>query len=155
MTNAPTITATGTHHGTHRAVVPAAITSVAASVALTAFGVRGVAGEPYQWGEFFIVVGIIALGAAVVFGWLVPHGLRAAAPGRIGLTLSLLGLLFVPLYIGLPPVLGTGGILLGLAGHHAGRRSRTSTAAIVVGVLAVLAHVGIYLGDWLNTSGTI
>ena len=156
MTTAPPITATTTHDRTHRAVVPAAITSVAASVALTALGVRGdTAGEPYQWGEFFIVGGLTVVGAAIVFGWFVPRGLRADTSARLALTLSALALLLVPLYIGLPPVLATGGILLGLAGRHASQHSRTRTAAIVLGVLAVLAHVAVYVGDWLHTSGAI
>ena len=45
--------------------------------------------------EFLVVCAIIAVAAAVVFGWVVPRGLQRQAAGATALTLSILGLLAV------------------------------------------------------------
>ena len=42
--------------------------------------------------EFLVVCAIIAVAAAVVFGWVVPRGLQREAAGATALTLSILGL---------------------------------------------------------------
>ena len=62
---------------------------------------------------------------------------------------SLLAVLSIPtLFVGLPSVLGGGGIALGLLGRD-GERKRLAITAVVVGALVVLFSAGVYafLGD--------
>jgi hypothetical protein len=116
---------------------------------LDAIGVYGDGSTSADHGtrEFVIVVGIIALAALIVFGWLVPRLARREALGVPALTLSVLGLLSVlAFWSGLPPTLAAGGALLGWAGRDGADR-RLCRAAIGVGVLAVAADLAAYLLD--------
>ena len=72
------------------------------------------------------------------------------------MVLSLLALLLVvpAFWTGLPPVLAAGGIVLGLAGRTAAR-SGLPIAATVVGLLAIVGDVAIYIADWMNTNGVL
>ena len=139
--------------------VPALAATVGA-VALNAFGIWA-DGTPSDGNEalvtFLVVDVVIAVGAAVVFGWIVPRGLRRLeSSGRAGagaLVLSALALLLVAVFwTGLPPVLAVGGIVLGLAGRGA-ERGGLATAGAAVGLLAVLADVAVYISDWMSTNG--
>jgi hypothetical protein len=136
--------------------------SVVFAVALNALGVfaDGTEGADHSTSEFLVVCGFIVVAAALVFGRVVPRGLKKiAATGQAGvaaLVLSVLALLVIvpAFWSGLPPVLAAGGIVLGLAGRGA-RRSGLATAATAVGLLAVLADVAIYAMDWMSTNGVI
>jgi hypothetical protein len=51
-------------------------------------------------------------------------------------------------------VLAAGGIVLGLAGRGA-TRGGLAIAATVIGLLAVVAEVAIYVMDWMSTNGVL
>ena len=139
-----------------RAALPtAAIVTILGSAVLVAFGIwgDGSSTEDSQARVFLVVCGFIAVAAAVVFGWLVPRGLRKDAAPALALTLSILGLVTVlAFWAGVTPVLAVGGMLLGWAGRRA---SGTCRAAVAVGGLALVADVGIYVMDWMSTNGVI
>jgi len=138
----------------------AAVASVIGAIGLNAFGIwgDGTGGEDDRLFSFLLGCGFVAAGAALVFGLIVPRGLRRlAATGRAGvsaLVVSILALLLVPMFFwsGLPPVLAAGGIVLGLAGRGAAR-SAIATAATAVGLLALVADVALFVVDWLATNG--
>jgi hypothetical protein len=61
-------------------------------------------------------------------------------------------LLLVPAFwSGLPAVLGSGGLVLGLAARRT-RRSGVATAAVAIGALAMIGYVAIYVLDWMATN---
>ncbi len=142
---------------------PAAIGSIVGAVALNALGILGDGtagddGNPLV--GFLVVCGFIGVAAALVFGWVVPRGINKVATsgvsGVAGLVLSVLALVFVAVFwSGLPPVLAAGGIVLGLAGRDAHRGAGVANAAIVVGILALIADFSIYALDWLSTNGVL
>jgi hypothetical protein len=134
---------------TQRAVAPVAIGSIALATVLAAVGTWA-GGDEQGTKEFLVVCAIIAVAAAVVFGWLVPRGLQREAAGVTALTLSILALLTVAAFwSGLTPILAGGGALLGWAGRDADRGRGMSRAAIVIGALALAAYLVIYASDSL------
>ena len=81
--------------------------------------------------------------AAFLFGSVIPntkrHPERADRAARQGIVCSVLGLVTLPaIFLGFPVVLGGAGIALGLLGRD-GRHRALATAAIVIGVLPVVA----------------
>ena len=75
-----------------RVIAPVAIAAIAIATTLAAVGTS--AGREEQGSrEFLVVCAVIAVAAAVVFGWVVPRGLQREAAGATALTLSILGLL--------------------------------------------------------------
>ncbi len=128
-----------------RLLVPAAL-AAAIAAALAAWGTFGES-DPDS-AEYLIVVGIIAVATAVVFGWVVPRGFRSKASGRTALALAVLGVLTIAVFwSGLTPVLAVGGIVLGWAGRKARRGAGLSRAAIAVGLLALALDVAVYVQD--------
>ena len=137
-----------------RAVGPIAVAAIALAVVIAAVGtyVDNADGE-HGTGEFLAVCAIIAVGAAVVFGWIVPKLLDRASQGTPALVLAVLGLLFVAVFwTGLPPILAAGGGLLAWAGRDAPRGAGLCRAALVIAVLAVIADVAVLT---LDTTGSI
>ena len=136
--------------------------AIMGAVALNAFGIWGdgtPGGEDDPWLSFLIADGFIAIGAALVFGLIVPRALRRLErTGRAGagaLILSVLALVLVLVFwSGLPPVLAAGGIVLGLAGRGAAR-SGLATSGLAVGLLALVADVAIYVTDWMSTNSVV
>jgi hypothetical protein len=101
--------------------------------------------NPEYW-ELILVFGLVAAATAIVFGVLVPRALREADSGMTAIVLSTLGLLAVAVFwSGLPPVLAAGGIVLGSAGWNAPSGAALSRAAVLVGVLAIIADLVIYI----------
>ena len=102
----------------------------------------------------FLVTSALALAvAAAIFGHVIPRTKAKPAASTLaakrGTLCSLLAVLSIPtLFVGLPFVLGGGGIALGLLGRD-GERKRLAIAAVVVGTLVVLFSAGVYafLGD--------
>lgn len=102
----------------------------------------------------FLVTSALALAlAAAIFGHVIPRTKANPAvstlAARRGMVSSLLAVLSIPtLFVGLPFVLGGGGIALGLLGRD-GDRKRLAITAVVVGALVVLFSAGVYafLGD--------
>ena len=133
-----------------RALGPVAVAAVAVATAFAALGTFGDSGGDNGAKDFLIVLAIVAVGGAVVFGWIVPRGLGREAAGASALVLSVVGLLTVAVFwTGLPPILAAGGILLGWAGRKADRGRMLCRAAILIGTIALAADVAIVLGDWL------
>jgi len=132
-----------------RSIAPVAIGSIALATVLAAVGTWG-GGDEQGTKEFLIVCAVIAVAAAVVFGWVVPRGLQREAAGATALTLSILGLLTVAAFwSGLTPILASGGALLGWAGRDAERGRGMCRAAIGIGALALTAYLVIYATDQL------
>lgn len=130
-----------------RATAPVAIGAIAIATVLAAVGTWG-GGDEHGTREFLIVCAIIAVAAAVVFGWIVPRGLQREAAGAAALTLSILGLVSIAAFwSGLPPILAAGGALLGWTGRNAERGRGFCRGALVIGVLALVADVAVYIAD--------
>lgn len=130
------------HAGPRRAIVPVGVGAFAAAAFWTAMGA-------HDTREVVIVVGMCAVVAAGVFGFVLPRAMRAqSAPGR-ALTLSIIGLaLIVPAFwAGLPMVLGAAGALLGYAGRNATTGAKGSVTALVIGLLAVAGYWAAYVTD--------
>lgn len=144
-----------------RALRPLAAMTTIAVVALSAFGIwaDGTPGghDESNTTEFLVTCALGVLTAGLVFGWLVPRGLRRPNSAATALTMSAIGaLLVVPVFwSGVPLVLGVGGALLGWAGRDAARGTGKSQAAVILGVLTVVAVLAIYVLDWMSTNGVI
>lgn len=133
-----------------RALGPVAIAAIAAAAGFAAIGTFAEASDS-DMKDFVAVLVIIAIGAAVVFGFVVPRGLGREAAGVSALVLSVLGLLLVAVFwSGLPPILAAGGILLGWAGWDSPRGRGLCRAAVVIGTIALAADVAIVVADWLS-----
>ena len=132
-----------------RKMAPVAIGAIALATALAATGTWGdTSGDTHGTREFLIVCAIIAVAAAVVFGWVVPRGLQREAAGAAALTLSILGLITVAAFwSGLPPILAAGGALLGWASRNAERGRGLCRAALVIGALALVADLAVFVFD--------
>jgi hypothetical protein len=124
------------------ASVPIALAAAALAAALAAWGTFG--DEDHGWGEYVVVLAIIAVAALAVFGWAVPRWAGSPAAGRTALVLSVLGVLSIAAFwSGLPPVLAAGGAVLGWAA-----RDRTAgRVAIALGALVLLADLVVYVAD--------
>ena len=132
-----------------QAIAPVAIGSIALATVLAAVGTYGSGGEQGTR-EFLIVCAVIAVAAAVVFGFVVPRGLHREAAGVTALTLSILGFLAVAAFwSGLTPILAGGGVLLGWAGRYADRGRGMCRTAIGIGALSLVGYLAIYASDQL------
>jgi hypothetical protein len=130
-----------------RVVGPVALAAIALAVVLAAIGTYADRSDSdhHATREFLVVCAIIAIGAAVVFGWIVPKMLGRASTGSPALVLAGLGLVSVVVFwTGLPPILAAGGGLLGWAGRDAARGAGRSRAAVI-------ADVAILVGDTTDT----
>jgi hypothetical protein len=103
-------------------------------------------GEADTSGPMLMVLAAIALVTAfVVFAVLMPWAIRGQRIGVVALTLSAVGFLLAPgFWTCVPPIVAAGGALLGWAGIDAPKGRRLSLAAVVVGVLGVMANVYSY-----------
>lgn len=134
----------------------ALLTIVGASAVI----VYGAYGDPEPKADQQAAVPFLILAAmlvaALIFGWLLPKAAssrkESASEARINrwaMTLSVIGLLLVPVafWSGLPIVAGGAGALLGSQSHGTGspQPSLSRRPAVVVGVLAVLADVGLII----------
>ena len=139
------------------AIGPVALGTAAAAIGLNALGVYGDGtGGEASTSEFLVITGVIVVASALVFGLLVPRLVDSTKAGGVGLVLAFFAALFVPVFwSGLTPALAVGAILLGLGARRTGSRTGLGTAAVVIGALAGLADVAIYIGDWMNTNGII
>jgi hypothetical protein len=123
-----------------------AVVAIAVSALLAAWGTFG--DEDNSAGDYVPVLVIIGVLAAIVYGFVVPRAARGIWPmARTGLILSILGLLTVIVFwSGAPPIFAFAGLLLGYFAR--GREpSGLATAAILVGVMALVADVAIYIAD--------
>lgn len=118
---------------------------VAAALVPSAFDVFGAD----SWQEIAIIVGLVVLTTLLVFGLVLPRALRKESAGGTSLALSIpAALLVVPAFwAGIPFVLGLGGMVVGAAGRQAHTGSGKAIAGLVIGALAALAYLVIFLTD--------
>jgi len=129
----------------------AAIGAVAVALAVAAMAVDHLI--PGDAPAFLITSTISLAVAAVIFGHVIPRTKAGpAAPvlaAKRGMLFSGVAVLSIPtLFVGLPFVLGSAGVALGLLGRE-GERRPLAFAALALGALVVLFSVGVYvvLGD--------
>ena len=132
----------------------ALLTIVGASAVI----VYGAYGDPEPKAEQqaavpFLVLAVMLV-AALIFGWLLPKALSSRKESETGInrwamTLSVIGMLLVPVvfWSGLPIVVGGAGALLGSQRRSAEspQPSPSRRPAVVVGVVAILADVGLII----------
>lgn len=136
-------------------LVPSAVGATVVAFAFNALGVwgDGTKGADHSIGDFLIVSAISIVAAAVVFGFVLPRALRMDFPAGTALTLSILGVLTLPIFwAGVTPALAVGGALLGFAGRGVARGQRMSIAAYVLGLLVATAYIAGYVLDWMGTN---
>ena len=134
MTTTPSSTLTTRSAG----LIGVAVAAVAA--ALTTFFAHG-------WGEAIGMTALIAVVGAVVYGYVVPRALRKESAGGTALALAIpAALLVVPAFwTGLPLVLGVAAMLVGNEGRRAPTGAGKSIAGLVLGALASLFYLSIYV----------
>lgn len=110
----------------------------------------------HDWTEIIVSTSILVAVTAVVFGLVLPKALRKESAGGTGLALSVpAALLTLPAFwSGLPLVLGVAGMIVGNAGRNARTGSGKCIAALVLGALAVLGYVAIYVSDLVINGST-
>jgi len=124
--------------------------ALAISIALNAVGVF--TEEEIHWVNLLIGAAVAALATVIVFGLLVRRAARTpgkAARWGIGLGLAGVALAVAAFWSGLPPVFGVAAIYLGRVAWNAarGRLARPAIAAVVVGIVAVVADGVAYATD--------
>jgi hypothetical protein len=123
-----------------------AAVAIAVAAILGAWGTFG--GDGNSTGDYIFVLVIIGVLAAIVYGFVVPRAARGIWPmARTGLILSIVGLLTVIVFwSGAPPIFAFAGILLGYFARER-EPSGLATGAILLGVMALIADVAIYIAD--------
>lgn len=120
------------------------------SWALDAFGIWGY-GHPESNAVWqMLITGLLSLvSVGLVFGLVLPRAFRRGTTGRTGIILSTLGLVIglALFWAGIAPALAMGGIVAGRADSP---RPRLSTAAYVVGILAMIGILGAFALDWMS-----
>ena len=101
-----------------------------------------------EWATVLVLEVLVTLG---VYGVVIPKALEHRRAGGVALILAVLAAaLTVPAFwSGLPLILGVAGVLLGYAALRAARGAGLGIAAIVVGALAVIGYLTIYVVDGL------
>ena len=129
-----------------RAIWLTAAVAIAVAAILGAWGTFG--GDGNSTGDYVFLLVIIGVLAAIVYGFVVPRAARGIWPmARTGLILSILGLLTVIVFwSGAPPIFAFAGILLGYFARER-EPSGLATGAILLGVMALIADVAIYIAD--------
>lgn len=127
-----------------RACLPVGLATSAVAATLSMIGAHDNA-------ERLVEIALIAVGAAVLFGVVVPRGLRHESAGGRAIVLGVLGLLLVvpAFWSGLPAQLGVAAALLGYAGKRADAGSGKAIVGLVIGLLATMAYTAIYVGDFI------
>jgi hypothetical protein len=109
----------------------------------------------HDWREALVVWGVIVVATGLLFGLVVPRALRRESAGgtALGLAIPALLLLLPAFWSGLPFVLGVAAIVVGNAGRRAPSGSGKCIAAIVMGTLAAVGYVAVYVSDWFASGG--
>jgi len=105
--------------------------------------------------EILVVLPVLVGATVGVYGFLLPRKLEHAGAPSAALTLSIIAavLLFPAFWSGLPLVLGAAGAVLGYAGRNAADGARRSVTAVVLGLLAALGYITIYIVETLALYG--
>jgi hypothetical protein len=126
-----------------RAIWLTAAVAIAVAAILGAWGTFG--GDGNSTGDYVFVLVIIGVLAAIVYGFVVPRAARGIWPmARTGLILGLLTV--IVFWSGAPPIFAFAGILLGYFARER-EPSGLATGAILLGVMALIADVAIYIAD--------
>lgn len=125
-----------------RSLAPIGAAAALVAAAATSYGA-------HDWSEIVVVVAVIAVAAGLVFGLVVPRALRKDSAGgtALGLSVSAALLTLPAFWTGLPLVLGLAGIIVGNRGRTARSGAGKCIAALVIGAVAVLGYLTIYLWD--------
>jgi len=101
--------------------------------------------------EIVVVLVVAAAVTVGIYGFLMPKALDKPSAGSTALTLSLVATaLILPGYwTGLPLVLGVAGAVLGYVGRNAPTGAGRSIAGFVLGLLATMGYLTIYVVDGL------
>lgn len=138
-----------TDHDRLRKSIPAVAAAVlVATAALTTYGAHDLR-------EILVVMAIVIVTVAGVFGFLLPRKLSQESAGGTALALSLVGavLLLPAFWAGVPLVLGVAGAMLGYAGRNARSGSGKSTVALAIGALVSVGYFAVYVLDALAQQG--
>lgn len=141
-----------------RLLVPAAVATTVASIALTALGIwgDGSPGADPSVADFLFVSATTLVAAALVFGLLLPRVMHHPSAGVVAAGLGVVALAAAALFwLGIAGVLGVGAVLLGLENRDAARGAGAAKAGAVLGALAVVAYVAMYALDWMSTNDII
>ena len=101
----------------------------------------------HDWREAISMSALIVVASALVYGYVVPRALRKESAGGTALGLAIpAALLAAPAFwSGLPLVLGVAAVLVGNAGRRAPSGSGKCIVALVLGALASLFYLSIYV----------
>ena len=105
----------------------------------------------HGWGEVISMVALLAVVTVVVYGYVVPSGLRREGAGGTALGMAVVAALLVApaFWTGLPLLLGVAAMILGNAGRMARSGAGRSIAALVVGAATTLFYAFIYVSEAL------
>lgn len=135
------------HATARKALVPVAVLVVGVMLVLSWTAANSL-GESVVRSIASVVFG------GLVFGLVVPFGLRKPSAGGRALALSIVGLVLGVLawWSSLPLLFGAAGALLGAAGRRADRGAGLAIAALVIGLLAVVGDATMFILDavWLH-----
>jgi hypothetical protein len=113
------------------------LAAIVLAVVLLAFGAYG--GDDDDTG-YFIIASLIAIAVAIAFFWGVLP--RITQPGLGALIIGILAVgTIIVFWLGLPTILGAAAIALGLDARESSAEPGKATVGIVLGALAVVAHV--------------
>lgn len=132
----------------HRTVAVLAIAVYAVTSALTIYGADD------RW-EIAIVMTLIAGTLLGIYGYLLPRELTKARPSAAALALSVTAvvLLLPTFWSGQSLLLGAAGALLGYRNRKAPAGAGRSIAALLLGLLASIGYLAIYVMDALLPPG--
>lgn len=128
-------------HPTARIPLLATLTALVA-IGWTIFGA-------HNWRGIGITTAAIVVFSVLAFGVVVPRARKAGthASWSLGLGIPAVLLTMPVFWSGLPLVLGVAAVLLGNEGRLAERGSGKAIAGLVLGALAVVGYLAIYVGD--------
>lgn len=134
--------ATTTLPATRQRLAPIAVSAWAVALFWTFYGA-------HDWTEIAMGVAGITVATGLVFGLLAPRALRRnSAPGwSVGLGVMAVLTTMPAFSSGVPLILGAGAAVLGSSSRTAERRSGMAITGLVLGVIAVLGYLAIYIGD--------
>jgi hypothetical protein len=134
--------ATTTLPATRQSLAPIAVTAWTVALFWTFYGA-------HDWTEIAIAVAAITLTTGLVFGLVAPRALRRhSAPGwSVGLGVVAVLATLPAFSSGVPLILGAGAAVLGKSSRTAERNSGMAITGLVLGVIAVLGYLAIYIGD--------
>ena len=89
---------------------------------------------------YFIIASLIAIAVAIVLFWVILP--RITRPGLGALIIGIVAVAtIVVFWLGLPTIVGAAAISLGLSARESSAEPGKATAGIVLGALAVIAHI--------------